>query len=261
MKPLAVAFASLLLLSAVWVGTDACTTPPGYSYAEANKTRTPKPKVTKDAASKTPREKNPSKTPKPKKTNFSGEVMAVGDASLTIKDKGGEEIVFLVNGETSIKIPSMGKDATLTDIQVGVRVLVQAIQGEDGALTAVKISVSPGKPAPKHHVGEVTAYEAGVSITIKAHDGNAYTFLITVDTKILPADRADQLAVGRRVTVISPRDVTGGPFIAKGIVVHPEVETSEGTPTVTPTPTETPTPTDTPTPELIPTDTSTSTPI
>lgn len=261
MKPLAIAFASLLLLSAVWVGTDASPAPLAASYAEANKTRTPKPKVTKDATTKTPREKHPSKTPKLKKTNYSGEVLVVGDASLTIKAKSGEEIVFLVNEDTSIKIPTMGKDATLADIQVGVRVLVQALKGEDGSLTAVRISVSPGKPAPKHHVGEVTAYEAGVSITIRAHDGNEYTFLITEETKILPAERAEELAVGRRVTIISPRDVTGGPFTAKGIVVHPETEEepSEGTPTVTPTPTETHTPT--PTPELIPTDTSTSTPI
>jgi hypothetical protein len=119
-------------------------------------------------------------------------------------------------------------------------------------LTAVQISVTPGKPLPKHHVGVVTAYEAGVSITIEARDGNEYTFLITEETKILPANRAEELAVGRRVTIISHRDVTGGPFTAQGIVVHPETgdkDDEEGTPTETPTPTptETPTPTDTPT--------------
>ena len=117
----------------------------------------------------------------------------------------------------------------MADIQVGVRVLVRAVEAEDGALTALRISVSPGKPAPKHHVGEVTAYEEGASITILAHDGNEYTFLITEETKILPAERADELAVGRRVTIISPRDVTGGPFTAKGILVHPETDDGDGT--------------------------------
>jgi hypothetical protein len=264
MKYLAIATASLLLLSAVWVGAEASPAPAVIADAAAPKTRTPK--ATREVVTKIPKEKatKTTKVPKPKKVNFSGEVLAVGDASLTIKTKTGEEVSLLVSEDTSVKIPTL-KGATLADIQVGVRVLVRAAVEEGGAFTALQISVSPGKPAPKHHVGEVTKYETGVSITILAHDGNEYTFLITEETKILPADRADELAVGRRVTIISPRDVTGGPFTAKGIVVHPEADDEEGTgtpeatPTETPTPTVTPspTPTDTPTLELLPTDTAT----
>ena len=168
---------------------------------------------------------------------------------------------FLIKEDTSIKIPSLGKDATPADIQVGAHALVQAIKEEDGSLTALRISVSPGKPAPKHHVGEVTAYEEGASITILAHDGNEYTFLITEETKILPEERAEELAVGRRVTIISPRDVTGGPFTAKGIVVHPETDgDEEGTETPKMTPTETPTPTPTPTETPVPEAEDTETP-
>jgi hypothetical protein len=260
MKPLAIAVASLLLLSAVWVESEPSPIPSVYSRAEGNKTRTPK--ATKQAATKTAREKHATKTSKQKKVNYSGEVLVVGDAALTMKTKVGEEISFLVTEATDIKIPNLGKEAALADIQVGVHALVRAIEEEDGSLTAIQISVTPGKPAPKHHVGVVREYAAGVSITIEAHDGNEYTFLITEETKILPEERADELNVGRRVTIISPRDVTGGPFTAKGIVVHPETGegTSEGTPTATPTPTETPTPTptDTPTLELIPSDTPTS---
>jgi hypothetical protein len=260
MKPIALAAASLLLLSAVRAGAEASSAPAVYADAAAPKTRTPKP--TRDSAAKTPREK-PTKSAKPKKINFSGEVLGVSEASLTIKTKSGEEVSFRITADTSLKIPTL-KDAAMADLQVGVRVLVQALKEEDGTLTALKVSVSPGKPAPKHHVGVVTAYEAGASITIKAHDGDECTFRITEETKILPAERAHELAVGRTVTIISPRDVTGGPFTATGIVVHPQAdeEETEGTPTVTPTPTETPspTPTDTPRPEWIPTDTSTSAP-
>jgi hypothetical protein len=255
MKPLSLAVASLLLLSAVWVGSDVSAAPAVYSPAEARGTKTPGSKPTKKAETKAPREKRAAKTPKPVKFNFSGEVLSVDDSGLTIKTKTGDAVALLVNPDTTIKIPTLGREATLADIRVGVRVVVRALKAEDGTLTAVSISVSPGKPAPKHRVGVVTAYEAGVSITIKAHDGNEYTFLITEETKILPAERADELAVGRRVTVISPRDVTGGPFTAKGIVVHPEpgagAETP-GTPTATPTPTETPTPTPTETPTPTP---------
>jgi hypothetical protein len=261
MKYIAVAAASLLLLSAVRVGADASSAPAFYSEAAAPKTRTPK--ATREVVTKLPKEKatKAAKAPKPKKENFSGEVLAVGIGSLTIKSKTGQSVTFTVNEDTSVKIPSL-KGATLEDIRIGVRVMVRAVKEEDGTYTALQVSVSPGKPAPKHHVGEVTAYAAGASITILAHDGNEYTFLITGETKILPADRADELAVGRRVTIISPRDVTGGPNTAAGIVVHPEAgEDEEGTPTVTPTPTETPTPTptDTPTLELLPSDTATPT--
>ncbi len=261
MKYIAIATASLLLLSAVWVGADTSPAADAYLELAAPKTRTPK--ATREISTKIPKEKatKATKIPKPKKQNFSGVVLAVSDSSLTIKDKAGGEITFTVNADTEVKIPTL-KDATPADIQVGVRVLVRALKEDDGTYTALQISVSPGKPAPKHHVGEVTAYEAGASITILAHDGNEYTFLITEATKILPAERAEELAVGRRVTIISPRDVTGGPFTAAGIVVHPEADEEEGTgtpgtPTETPTPTYTPT--FTPTLELIPSDTDTPT--
>jgi hemin uptake protein HemP len=252
MKFFALAAASLLLLSAVWVGAENSSDPSVYAGAAAPKTRTPKP--TRDSATKTPREK-PTKAAKPKKTNFSGEVLEVSEASLSIQTNSGETVSFLVTADTSVKIPTL-PHATPMDIAVGARVLVQALEGEDGSLTALKITVSPGKPAPKHHVGVVTAYEPGASITIRAHDGNEYTFRITEETKILPTERAEELAVGRTVTVISPRDVTGGPFTAAGIVVHPEEAggETEGAPTATATPTATPTPTptETPTPESPP---------
>ena len=247
MKRLSVAVASLLLLSAVWAGSDLPSNPDPVSIVEARKTKTPRVK--------------PTRTPKPKKMHFSGEVLSVSEGGLTVKEKGGEEFFVLVNGDTRISIPSLGKEATLADINVGARVVVRAIEEEDGSLTALAVSVSPGKPAPRHHVGVVTAYEAGASITILAHDGNEYTFLITEETKILPAERAEELAVGSRVNVISPRDVTGGPLTAAGIVVQSKADAEEetpGTPTATPTPS--PTPTDTPTPEIVPSDTPTPTP-
>jgi hypothetical protein len=262
MKSITLAIASLFLLSTVWIGSDSSPAPLADSYA-IGKTRTPHVKSTKPAATKATKEKRAAKTPKPKKMSYSGEVIAVSEANLTIKTKDGEEISFHLSEDTTVKIPTLGKDATLADINIGVRALVRALKENDGSLTAVSISVSPGKPLPKHHVGVVTAYEPGVSITIEAHDGNEYTFLITEDTKLLPPERADELAVGRRVTIISPRDVTGGPFTAKGIVIHPETDsgTPEGSPTATPTPTETPTPTptDTPIPELSPSNTPTPT--
>jgi hypothetical protein len=146
------------------------------------------------------------------------------------------------------------------------------------------MAASPGKPSRQHHVGVVTEYVEGVSITIRAHNDELYTYLISPQTRILPWHRADELAVCRLVTIIFPRNRTAEPTSARGIVVQPNVqpaafnftgcpavtptatETVTETPTVTPTPTATPVPTDTPTetptetPTVIPTITPTQTP-
>ena len=124
-------------------------------------------------------------------------------------------------------------------------------------------SSRPGKPPKVHRVGIVTAYTPGTSITIQAKNGMTYTFTLTESAKILPLERTNQLTVGRRVTIIAPRDVTSGGWRALGIVVHPAAGTP-GTPTPTSTPTKTPTPTqtltNTPTPSATPTLTNTPPP-
>jgi hypothetical protein len=259
MKLIAIAAAALLLISAVWTGSEVSASPVVYSQAEGHSTRTPGSKAIKKTPERTPKEKHTPGPSKDKKENFSGAVTGVGEESLTIKTESGEEITFLVTEDTAIKIPTLGKKATLADIHPGVHALVRALAAEDGSLTALQISVTPGKPVEKHHVGEVTSYEPGVSITIKAQDGNEYTFLITPETKILPKERAGELAVGRRVTIISRRDPTGGPFTAQGIVVHPIPEEGSPTPSATLPDTPTPTPTATPTPTVTPTETDSPT--
>jgi hypothetical protein len=102
-----------------------------------------------------------------------------------------------------------------------MNVMVQAIRDQGGNLIARSIMVIPGKPAKIHRVGIVTAYTAGVSITIQGKDGNAYTFALNGETKLLPPERAGSLGVGSRVTIIAPRDPSGSDVIAKGIVIHP----------------------------------------
>lgn len=196
---------------------------------------------------------------------FKGRVTAAGGGSLTLLLVSGDSITFVVTDIAKIKVPTVGSSATLAEVKPGVQVLVQAYQAEDGSWTALYIHVVPGKPEKIHRVGIVTEYMTGVSITIRAKDGNTYTFAITADTKILPWHRADQLGVGARVTIISPRDVTGGELTARGIVIHPNpvatsTPTATATATDTPTPTETPTPTNTHTPTSTPTETATPTP-
>ena len=184
-----------------------------------------------------------------KKKNYKGVVAAVGEASLTLTLEDGSSATFAVTGSTKINVPGLGKSATLASITVGVRAMVQATADEAGSLTARHIHVTPGKPQKVHRVGTVTAYTPGVSITVEDKNGESSTFALTADTKLLPPDRADELAVGSRVTIISRRNVTGGQLTAQGIVVHPSTEGEGGdedgtSGTKTPKPTKAPKPTE-----------------
>jgi hypothetical protein len=179
-----------------------------------------------------------------KHLNFMGEIATVDATSLTITLKDGSSATFILAADTIIKIPKLGHSATSADLLPGMKLNVNALQDEAGVLTARKVQVIPGKPTPVRRVGTVTDYQPGVSITILAKDGKTYTFLVTPKTKILPPGRADLLIVGARVTIIAPRDVSGGTLTAAGIVVHPadSDEKPSPSPTSTETPTEVPTP-------------------
>lgn len=197
------------------------------------------------------------KTPKPdmKPQNFRGEISAVNTDSFSLSLVDGSSASFVLTADTRIKIPSLGDTTSSSPLLVGQKAQVRAQKDDLGNWVALTVQVIPGKPVIVHHVGTVTEYTPGISITIVDSKGASFTFAITETTKYLPAERIDQLMPGTRVTIIAPRDVTGGALIAKGIVIHPvvdgtdipdETETSEFT--ETPEPTETPEFTETPEP-------------
>jgi hypothetical protein len=204
---------------------------------------------------------------------FRGEISAVSTGSFTLTLSDSTVVSFVLTSDTKIKIPTLGNGSTEENLMVGQKAAVRAKDDGTGNWVALTVQIIPGKPEIVHHVGIVTEYTAGTSITILDNKGNSFTFLITETTKILPADRADLLKVGALVTIIAPRDVTGGPLTARGIVVHPEgigTGTPGGTeePEITETPeatetpefTETPEPTETLEPTEMPTFTETPTP-
>jgi hypothetical protein len=165
------------------------------------------------------------------KVNYKGTIATVSETSLDLTLEDNSVVTFIINGDTQIKIPSLGKNATIADLVVGIKAQVRA-QKDGETFIALSISLIPGKPVKIHRVGIVTDYQPGASITIQDKEGNLFMFLLTEDTKILPEDRTDQLKVGSLVTIICPRDVTGGYLstpstpaaagTATGIVVHPE---------------------------------------
>lgn len=137
--------------------------------------------------------------------------------SMTIKlDDGSTQTIGLTT-DTKIKVP--GPQSQGDTLLVGMRVIVMAFPDQSNNLVARMILAIPGQPVRVHRVGTVTAYTANVSITIKATDGNTYTFNLTPSTQVLPT--GSQVTVGALVTIIAPRDPSTLVWTATGIVVQP----------------------------------------
>lgn len=154
-----------------------------------------------------------------KPENYKGTISAVSASSVTLTLKDGSTVTIALNTETKIKIPHSKNSET--GLETGMTAMVRAFMDESNGLTAKSVMAIPGKPTKAHRVGWVLEYAPGASIMIQASDGASYTFTLTAETKILPAERAGELAVGSRVTIIAPRDPSSETLTAKGIVVHP----------------------------------------
>jgi len=152
---------------------------------------------------------------------YTGSIQVVSATSLVLVLREGSTQSFVLDSNTIVKVPTLGQSASVSDLHAGQKVGVHTVDN-NGSLIARVIQVIPGKPVFMQRVGVVTAYTAGLSITITAEDGNAYTFAITSATRMLPSGPDRLLQVGSRVTIIMPRDVTGGIPTAAGIVVHPQ---------------------------------------
>jgi hypothetical protein len=188
---------------------EAKGTPPAHNTPGANATQNADDQATKQADK-----------PHGKHEHFKGTVTSVDSGSLTLTLRDGSSVTVGLTSDTQMKFPGP-KDSAPTSIQNGMTVNVQAIRDQSNNLVALRVLVIPGKPTKIHRVGIVTAYTAGSSITIQDKDGNSFTFTITSETKLLPAERAGTLAVGSRVTIIAPRDPASGGVTVKGIVIHP----------------------------------------
>ena len=178
-----------------------------------------------------------------KAVNRKGEIASpvAGTFALMLRDE--TLLTVTITEDTIIKIP--GKKTELSDLSTGLlegmKVTVKGVLEEDGSLTAQRITVTPGKPVKMSNTGIVSALDLGVSIEITDKKGEVFVYLLNEFTKYLPEKRIAELQVGSLVTIISPRDVTGQPVVAAGVVIHPvgtdleDIEEPE-----TPEPTEAP---------------------
>ncbi len=151
-------------------------------------------------------------------TIIRGTLTAVSSTSITLNpDDGSAAQTIGLTSDTHINVP--GPKSQGDTLLVGMHVIVMAFPDQNNALVARAVLVIPGQPVRVHRVGTVTAYTAGSSITIKATDGNVYTFALTANTQILPANSTIQ--TGALVTIVAPRDPSTLVWTATAIVVHP----------------------------------------
>lgn len=222
MKIYRVLLFAFLGLTLLFASTQVLASPVNVPNAQGPQvTKTPKgkdaDKATQKAEDKATKQADKSKG---KHENFKGTVAAVDSASITLTLRDGSSVTVGLTSNTRIKFAGP-KSSASGSIEPGMTTMVQALRDEGGNLTARSVMVIPGKPTKIHRVGIVTAYTPGVSITIQDKDGNTFAFTLTSETKLLPAERAGELAVGSRVTIIAPRDPASGGVTVKGIVIHP----------------------------------------
>jgi hypothetical protein len=227
MKKIRFAYLLTILIAIFALASQAYTTP----FNTDPKPKTPAPNSTEQTpgqddqpgAEKTPGAKATEKAEKKndklkgKPEHYKGTIKSVDAGSITL-DVAGTSVTVSLTPETRIHFAG---NAEATTLQPGLMAMVKARRDENNNLVASSVQVIPGKPTRVHRVGIVTAYTPGSSITIQAHDGNPYTFELADDLKILPKERADQLAVGSLVTIIAPRQPGSTDWVARGIVVHP----------------------------------------
>lgn len=214
--------ASAFFLAATQAFASPAELPNAKNTPGANATQKAEEKATQQAEKEADAAKQPGKNDKPKgkRENFKGTIAASDASSFTLTLRDGSSVTVGLTADTRIKFPGP-KNAAPGGLAVGMTATVQAIRDENGSLTALRVMVIPGKPSKIHRVGIVTAYTPSASITIQDKDGNTFTFALTGEIKILPPERAGQLAVGARVTLIAPRDPASGGVSVIGIVVHP----------------------------------------
>lgn len=154
---------------------------------------------------------------------YFGTVQTASDDSFLLATKADDDLLVLVTDKTRFHIPGL-KSATLADLEPGDRAAVSGTPSPSG-FTAKNVAVAPGKPIIQHHVGIVSAYIEGSSVTIKDKRAAEFTFTLTADTVVKGQGETGEIAVGSRVTVVARRIPSEGSYTATAIVVHPSSET------------------------------------
>ncbi len=151
--------------------------------------------------------------------HYKGRVSASDPTSLTLFLNDGSSLTIGLDPRTRILFGGP-KGSRSGGIRPGDTVMAQTVRDSEQNFVALTILVLPGKPTRSHHIGVVTEYKPGVSVTIQDTAGFTRAFTLNAATQIMPSERAPLLAAGMSVTVIAQRDPTSGAIVAIGIVVQ-----------------------------------------
>ncbi len=147
-----------------------------------------------------------------------GVVTAISGSVITVN---GKQIT--VDSQTKYHVPTLGKNASLADISVGMDVIAQT-RVDNGIYYARQIEAAPKRIAPTAHTGNVTAFNydsaVGGNVTIKDKVGQTLIFDILAG-KLNVRPKGAEVKVGEVVTVTASRDPAHARLIATAIVVHP----------------------------------------
>ena len=101
-----------------------------------------------------------------------GEVIAIGDSSLTLDSPNGDNVTVNVTTDTRIRFPEDRSNGSLSDIQTGNFAGVRGPRNDDGSITARIVIVLSERPRDMDRVrGKVTAIE-GRDIVLENRDGS-----------------------------------------------------------------------------------------
>lgn len=111
--------------------------------------------------------------------SFQGEVWAIGNDSITLQTRRGEQVVLYVDGATTFQSPT-GLIQAFGDLQVHMQVGVFATPQDDGRLHANVLIAA--RPRVSKHLGTVAAVD-GSSLTLDRRDGQRITVQIDAETR------------------------------------------------------------------------------
>ncbi len=150
-----------------------------------------------------------------------GEVTAVGDTTITVKQRGGTTKVITVNGSTVYKLGAT--TGSKSDVTVGGSVEAAGTVSGD-TFTAITVNVRLAQAG-----GEVTKVD-GNAVTVKKHDGSTQVITVTGSTtyKLGSAD-ATKADVKVGTDIDASGKTSGDTFTAVTVRIHPAVSGGEVT--------------------------------
>lgn len=223
---------SILLLAAT-----AFTTSANSLTANANILSTPLVSLGVDLNGSTNQTGNQAPDPLVNLQNYTGVISSVASDHLTLTLGDGSTVDVKLGANTQTNVPALGVNATVNGLLVNQQANVTVHTDANQSLVADNIQVNPATVSADVTLNPalslVTAYQPGVSITVKDGSGQLAMFQLTGNTQVSPAS-AD-LKVGSYVSITPLHDMVCGPLTAGEIVV------SDGSASVSATATPIPT--------------------